>query len=388
MRRGIKRISALAALCACALLGGCAGEHTGDPLAAFGADAELPHVSATATACPVCVTAAPTPAPTERADWAELPLDEADPTGPRPTRRIMPASLDAQASAFMSERISAERDNAGAPQANVNGRAQGCVLPGGEDADHMYFTAQDGKLYRERLMSGAPVSWETADAQLVCADSARNIIVSLKGDIVYICGDEIIQLTGGDGSKRSVLGEFESPDCLTRWDDAFMFVAGREGARGIYSMNSEGEAGLIVPGVRAMQIDAVNRRIVALGADGLSAYSLTGAPISPMIAGNIDAFCFSGAELYYSASDAVYRLTASGTVQRVLERKAQWLGCMDGKLYLIDGEGALMRAELDGSGLEQLCEEAYNPTLLPGRIACAAEPDGGLSMDWPTSGKK
>ena len=133
-----------------------------------------------------------------------------------------------------------------------------------------------------------------------------------------------------------------------------------------------------------MQIDAVNRRIVALDDAGLTAYSLEGDRLAPMIEGSITAFCHSGADLYYSTENAVYRLGPGGTVERVAERSAVWLGCMNGRLFYLDGARALRSAAQDGSDEKVLSEgPVYNPTLLADRIAWSLSETGGLEADAP-----
>ena len=379
MRRGTCGVAALVALCV--LLPGCAREPVSDPLAAFGADAELPHVTAAPTACTPAPTA--TPAPTQYVYWAELPLDESDgPAVERPTRRPTSAPLGAQLSGLIGERQLLELDSTGALQANVTAPGMACEFEG--DTIWLYFTAADGRLYRERIAEGANVSWDPANAQRVTADRAQGLMVSLRGDVVYMCGSELVRLEGGESRRRTVMATFDALTGITRWDDTLYAVASRGGAEGLFALNGESEPLLIIPSARAVQIDVVNRRIVALDDAGLTAYSLEGDRLAPMIEGSITAFCHSGADLYYSTENAVYRLGPGGTVERVAELSAVWLGCMNGRLFYLDGARALRSAAQDGSDEKVLSEgPVYNPTLLTDRIAWSLSETGGLEADAP-----
>ena len=156
-------------------------------------------------------------------------------------------------------------------------------------------------------------------------------------------------------------------------------VGTRDGVSGIFALEDGGAPELIVPEALSMQLDVVERRILALDEAGLAAYSLTGDPVMRMIEGEVTAFSYSGAELYYAASGAIYRLSARGEVECVIESDASWLGCHGAQLYYLDGEGLLHRAWLDGDEDEVISDgPAYNPTLLSDRIVYCAEPDGGV----------
>lgn len=374
------------ALCACALLSGCAANDTVDPLAQYDSNAALPLITPSPTPDPT-PTQLPafriTPAPTAFTAWAEVPLDEDETMShPRLTRRPTAAPVEVQMDEFVAERQNSELDNTGALQPNISGAGMACEFET-DGVKYMYFTAADGMLYRRRMEHGLSASWDAADAQLVTGDTAYNMLISLQGDIVYIDDHrQLVRLKGGDGAQREVMATFDHMCCLTRWDDTFLFIAERDGVRGVFALHEGSSPALIIPAVRSMQLDVVERRIVALSDSCISAYSFEGDLIAVMIEGDIGAMCYSGADLYYGAGSSIYRLAPSGTVECVANSRAKWLGCHDNALLFIDENDALYRADMDGGSVTRLSEgEAYNPTLLHGRIAYSITPQGGIAAD-------
>ncbi len=377
MKRWLSTTAGVALLCACALLPGCGGNGY-DPLADFGADAELPRVTPAPTASAQPATPSPAPTPTARVDWAELPLGDAA-LQQRPTRRPSAASRAAELDEQVLERQLSELDNAGGLQPNVASAGVACEFDDGE-AEYLYFAATDGQLYRMPLEPGAEPDCEAPGAQRVAPDSACGLITTLQGDLAFISGGrQLVALRQGASGGREVLCEFDELSQLTRWDDTLLALGTRDGVSGIFALEDGGAPELIVPEALSMQLDVVERRILALDEAGLAAYSLTGDPVMRMIEGEVTAFSYSGAELYYAASGAIYRLSARGEVECVIESDASWLGCHGAQLYYLDGEGLLHRAWLDGDEDEVISDgPAYNPTLLSDRIVYCAEPDGGV----------
>lgn len=379
----LKRATSFAALVMLLILPGCASQPAADPLADYGADSVLPQISRSATSTP-----APSLAPVGLASWSELPMDEAAPSATpvvRPTRRPTPASMDAQLGEFIRERQTSETDNAGTLQANAVAPGMAIEFTDDEDKAYIYFTAADGRLYRQIRIEGAPVavSWETANAQLVSSDRAEGLMRSLGGDILYTSVGQLIRLSGGDGAQREVLCTFDSISCLTRWDDTIMFIARTGEDSAVYALTDPGLPEQIIPSARAMQFDVIERRIIVMDDEGLKAYSLDGDLISPMITCGMTAFCYSGGNLYYSTGSAIYRLMPGGAVERVLDAGASWLGCIDDNMFYISSfDGSLRRAGLDGADDRAVSDgPAYNPTLLSDRIAYSTEIDGGISAD-------
>ena len=234
-------------------------------------------------------------------------------------------------------------------------------------------------------MDGAPVtsSWEPADAQAVASDRAEGLMRTLNGDLMYVSGGKLIRLIDGDGAQRDVICAFDSISCLTRWDDKFLFIAHKGDDSGVYALGDSGAPEQIILGVRAMQVDVVERCIIAMDDEGLKAYSLEGDLISPMITCDMTTFCYSGGNLYYSTGGAIYRLMPGGAVERVLDAGATWIGCMgDDMFYISSFDGSLRRCGLDGADDRAVSDgPAYNPTLLSDRIVYATEIDGGIDAE-------
>lgn len=379
MRRIMRAAACAALLCACALLPGCGGDGGDDPLADYGIGAELPRITPAPTESAPPATAAPTPSPTAQVDWAELPLDDAR-SQQRPTRKPSAASRAAALDEQVHERQASELDNTGNLQPNVISGGVACEFDDGQ-AQYVYFTATDGQLYRTALEPGKEPSFDSAQAQRVAPDNASGLMTTLQGDLAYISGGrQLVVLREGAAGGREVLCEFDELTQLTRWDDTLLALGTRDGVSGIFALVGEGMPELIVPDALGMQLDVVNRRILALDDAGLTAYSLTGDLVLTMIAGDVTAFSYSGAELYYAASGAIYRLDALGCVECVLETEASWLGCHGPQLYYLDGEGILHRSWLDGEDDEVISDgAAYNPTLLSDRIVYCSEPGGGVT---------
>lgn len=386
MRLILKRIMLMLTLCACMALSGCVTSVPGDPLAPYGADAELPIVTPAPTEAP---TATPlptfliTPAPTRFTAWVEVPLTEDEHmTHPRLTRRPTAAPVAVQMDEFVMERQNSELDNTGALQPNISGAGMACVFDEGEQS-YLYFTAADGMLYRQRLEDDRLISWDVADAQLVTGDRAFNMLISLQGDIVYISDHrQLVRLHGGSGTQREVMATFDHMCCLTRWDDTFMFIGERDGVRGVFALRDGGSPALIIPSAQSMQLDVVERRIVALDDTGIRAYSMSGDLLAPMIEGEITALCYSGANLYYAAGSAIYCLAPSGTVKSIVPAQVKWLGCHDDTLFYIDTDDVLYRADVSGENVMRMSPgKAYNPTVLDGRIAYSVTENGGISAD-------
>ena len=383
----LKKAVVLMALCAMLILPGCTNQQSGDPLADYGADAALPQIDRDPTPEPVTPAPSLTPTPAA-ADWAELPMDESAPKttpAPRPTRRPTPASMDAQLGEFIRERENSEIDNTGTLQANAMSGGMALEFTDAAGSDYLYFTAADGRLYRQIRMDGAPVtsSWEPADAQTVASDRAEGLMRSLGGDLLYTSGGRLIRLADGDGARREALCSFDEISCLTRWDDTIMFIARTGDDSGVYALTDPGLPEMIVPSARAMQFDVVERRIIVMDGEGLKAYSLDGDLISPMITCDMSAFCYSGGSLYYSTGGAIYRLMPGGAVERVLDAGATWIGCMGGDMFYISSfDGSLRRCGLDGTDDRAVSDgPAYNPTLLSDRIVYATEIDGGIDAE-------
>lgn len=383
----LKKAAALMALCAILVLPGCTSQQSGDPLADYGADAALPQIDRDPTPEPDTPAPSLTPTPAA-ADWAELPMDESAPKttpAPRPTRRPTPASMDAQLGEFIRERENSEIDNTGTLQANAMSGGMALEFTDAAGSDYLYFTAADGRLYRQIRMDGAPVtsSWEPADAQAVASDRAEGLMRSLGGDLLYTSGGRLLRLADGDGARREVLCSFDEISCLTRWDDTIMFIARTGDDSGVYALTDPGLPEMIVPSARAMQFDVVERRIIVMDSEGLKAYSLDGDLISPMITCDMSAFCYSGGSLYYSTGGAIYRLMPGGAVERVLDAGATWIGCMgDDMFYISSFDGSLRRCGLDGADDCAVSDgPAYNPTLLSDRIVYATEIDGGIDAE-------
>lgn len=379
MRSSLRAGACAALLCACMLLPGCGGDGGEDPLADFGVGAELPRITPAPTESAPPATSAPTPSPTPQIDWAELPLDDAR-AQQRPTRKPSAASRAAALDEQVHERQASELDNTGGLQPNVASSGMACEYDDGQ-AQYVYFAALDGQLYREELLPGAGPAFDSATAQRVAPDSASGMITTLQGDLAYIAGGrQLVVLREGVAGGREVLCEFDELLQLTRWDDTLLALGTRDGESGIFALTGGGLPELIVPDAQCMQLDVVNRRIIALDDAGLTAYSLTGDPVLTMIAGDVTAFSYSGAELYYAASDAIYRLDALGTVECVLDTGASWLGCHGPQLYYLDSEDRLHRAWLDGEDDEVLSSgAAYNPALLSDRIVYCTAPYGGVT---------
>lgn len=378
MNRLIRAALGAALICACALLPGCAGTGEYDPLADFGAGAELPRVTAAPSAsAPPAATAAPSP--TARSDWDELPLSDARAQS-RPTRKPSAASRAAALDEQVHERQTSELDNAGALQPNVASGGVACEFDDGQSR-YIYFTAADGQLYRTPLSQGEEPNLSAAAAQRVAPDNARGLMTTLEGDLAYISGGRLlVALRQGAAEGREVLCEFDELRQIARWDATLYALGTREGASGIFALSDGGAPELIVPDAHSMQLDVVKRRILALDEGGLKAYSLEGDPVITLIEGEVAAFSYSGADLYYSIAGAIYRMDALGSVELVLSAQASWLGCHGPLIYYLDGEGLLRRAWLDGEGDEQVSQgPAYNPTLLSDRIVYCAQPDGGLT---------
>lgn len=383
----LKRAAAFMALCAMLMLPGCTSRQSGDPLADYGADAALPQINREPTREPDTPAPSLTPTPVA-AQWAELPMGESAPKtthAPRPTRRPTPASMDAQLGEFIRERENSEIDNSGTLQANATSPGMALEFTDAAGNDYLYFTADDGKLYRQIRMDGAPVtaSWDTADAQAVTSDRAEGLMRTLSGDLMYVSGGKLIRLIDGDGAQRDVICAFDKISCLTRWDDKLLFIARKGDDSGVYAFDDSGAPEQIIPDVRAMQVDVVERRIIAMDDEGLKAYSLEGDLISPMITCDMTTFCYSGGNLYYSTGSAIYRLMPGGAVERVLDAGATWIGCMgDDMFYISSFDGSLRRCSLDGADDRAVSDgPAYNPTLLSDRIVYATEVDGGIDSD-------
>ena len=383
----LKKAVALMALCAMLILPGCTSQQSGDPLADYGADAALPQIDRDPTPEPDTPAPSLTPTPAA-ADWAELPMDESTPKttpAPRPTRRPTPASMDAQLGEFIRERENSEIDNTGTLQANAMSGGMALEFTDAAGSDYLYFTAADGRLYRQIRMDGAPVtsSLEPADAQAVASDRAEGLMRTLNGDLMYVSGGKLIRLTDGNGAQRDVICAFDSISCLTRWDDKILFIAHKGDDSGVYALGDSGAPEQIILGVRAMQVDVVERRIIAMDDEGLKAYSLEGDLISPMITCDMTTFCYSGGNLYYSTGGAIYRLMPGGAVERVLDAGATWIGCMGGDMFYISSfDGSLRRCGLDGADDRAVSDgPAYNPTLLSDRIVYATEIDGGIDAE-------
>ena len=209
------------------------------------------------------------------------------------------------------------------------------------------------------------------------------MVASLSGDLIYICNGDLVMLTLGDTPERTVLCSFDEITCLTRWDNT-IYIAARNGEEsGIYALYDGAEPRQIVPAARAVALDVVERRLLVLMDSGLYAYSLDGDLISPMVECKMSALCYIGGNLYYSNADAVYRLMSGGTVEKVLDAGASWLGSAEENLFYINSEdGMLYRARADGTDARAISAgEAFNPTLLSDRIAYGVSPDGGMTND-------
>lgn len=384
----IKKTAAALTLCAIMLLCGCSKSPEEDPLSDYGQDATLPQIDREPTEIPATfvpnATATP-PAPT----WNELPLDddsEPDVTvtpAVRPTRKPTPMAMDVQLSEFIRERMTSERDNTGTYQANVMSGGMAVEIADDEGDKYLYFTAADGNLYSQRRLDGIDVSWDIADAHYVSGDCAVGMIASLSGDLLYICGGDLVMLTLGDTTERTVLCSFDEITGLTRWDNT-IYIAARDGEEsGIYALYDGVTPREIVPGGNAVALDVVERRLLVLMDSGLYAYSLDGDLISPMVECEMNAVCYIGGDLYYSTGDAIYRLMSGGSVEKVLDEGASWLGSAEENLFYINSEdGMLYRAEADGSNARAISAgEAFNPTLLSDRIAYGVSPDGGMTND-------
>ncbi len=384
---GLKKGGVALALCAIMLLTGCSQSPAGDPLEGYGIDAALPHVEHEPTDVPATFVPNPTAAPSAPA-WDELPLGENLPDATvtpavRPTRKPTPMAMDAQLSEFIRERITSERDNTGTYQANVMSGGMAVEITDQEGNEYLYFTAADGNLYSQRRLEGIDVSWDIADAHYLSGDCAVGMIASLSGDLIYICNGDLVMLTLGDTPERTVLCSFDEITCLTRWDNT-IYIAARNGEEsGIYALYDGAEPRQIVPAARAVALDVVERRLLVLMDSGLYAYSLDGDLISPMVECKMSALCYIGGNLYYSNADAVYRLMSGGTVEKVLDAGASWLGSAEENLFYINSEdGMLYHARADGTDARAISAgEAFNPTLLSDRIAYGVSPDGGMTND-------
>lgn len=378
MKRIIMTLGCAVAMGACSLLGGCGSGQEADPLKDYGSDALLPIVNARPT--PSAPPATPPPcAETTEPCWAELPLSDAPCIKPRPTRRIDFRAYMASDSRT-AERRASEQSNSGGLQANVSSDAMACDFSVGEE-NYIYFTAQDGQLYRLAKPEKGAVSLNASGAQRVSPDSASGFIVSPQGDLIYIAsGRRLVSLKGGNADERRIICEMEGMSHLTRWDERLFFMADSGGGRGVYSLEGRSEPALIIDGVLDMQLDALSQRILALTDKGLRAYSFEGKLIMPVIDCSIKAFCLFGAELYYAAPEAIYCVHTDGSVDMVAAAAADWLGFTGARLIYRDTAGLLHRAWPDGSEDEVISRRrAYNPAILDSGIAFCHTSYGGVA---------